>query len=437
MRLRGGEIAEISKSFHFAFVMLMNLGSVLTSPEHLQAVFKDSNRHFKAVNSNSGYLMSQVLGQCVGLISGTEWRDVHNITEVPFLHSKTTNYIPLAIRRTEQCFLNLHAHSQLNEGLINPTGDLKLLPFWIVAEILYGDLSSEQEKELRELIPLREELFKHVIKGGVVRMWWSKYLPIEANRSLDRFKARWVAFNNAAYRRAIELGNDTPIIDMFKTTEDGTIGKEQLYQTLDEMLYGNLDVTTGGISWCLVFLAAHQRVQDKLRDEIDLSIKQDGDLEQYFLRSSTFLAACISESARLKPIAAFSIPQSAPTDRVVGGFNVPAGTNFIVDSYALNIRNDFWGPDRVSYRPERFLESPATNMRYNFWRFGFGPRQCMGKYVVDLIIRVLLAHLVTNYKLDLSNAGEEWQRNPEAWITHPNMQIRCTRRNGEKGPLTN
>jgi cytochrome P450 len=370
--------------------------------------------------------MSQLLGQCVGLISGPEWRDVRGVTEVPFLHKTTPNYLSLVTRVTERYFQNLHANGDLNKGLIDPAGDLKLLPFWVIAEIVYGELSVEQEMELTQLVPLREEVFRHVVNGGVVRMWWSKYLPIEANRAFNEFKTRWLAFNNAAYERAIQLGSEAPIISMYKAAENGTIGKEQLYQTLDEMLYANLDVTTGGISWCLVFLAANQRVQEKLREEVKFSNKEDR--EKYLLRSSTFLSACISESSRLKPLAAFSVPQSAPTDRVVSGFNIPAGTDFIVDSYALNIRNEFWGPDRTSYRPERFLELNATNMRYNFWRFGFGPRQCMGKYVADLIIRVLLEHLVTNYELDLLDAHEKWQRNPETWITLPKMQVKCIRR---------
>jgi hypothetical protein len=33
-------------------------------------VYKDSDKQYKAVKSNSEYLMSQVLGKCVGLVSG-------------------------------------------------------------------------------------------------------------------------------------------------------------------------------------------------------------------------------------------------------------------------------------------------------------------------------------------------------------------------------
>ncbi|KAK2752874.1 hypothetical protein FQN54_008027 [Arachnomyces sp. PD_36] len=333
---------------------------VLTKPEHVQAVFKDSDQHSKAATCSPQ--------------------------------------------------------------------DLELLSFWIIAEILYGELSVEQENELAQLVPLREKVFTYSMNGGLVRMWWSKYLPTDANRSFKEFKSRWWAFNNAAYERAIQLGSGAPVIDMFKAAENGTIETEQLHQTLDEILYGNLDVTTGAISWCLLLLAGHQRVQEKLHGEVSSSTKEDR--ERYLVRSSTFLAACISESSRLKPIVSFSIPQSAPTNRVVSGFRIPAGADFIIDSYALNIRNEFWGSDRASYRPERFLELGTTSMRYNFWRFGFGPRQCIGKHLANLIIRVLVEHLVLNYKIDLSEDHKGMQRDPEFWFTLPKTQLKCVLREG-------
>ncbi|KAA8646327.1 uncharacterized protein ATNIH1004_007754 [Aspergillus tanneri] len=118
--------------------------------------------------------------------------------------------------------------------------------------------------------------------------------------------------------------------------------------------------------------------QTRLREDIRDAQREDG-MHAYLLSSTTFLLGCISESSRLKPLAAFSVPQSGPINRVLEGYPVPAGTNYVVDTYAFNIRNEFWGPYAKEYRPSRFLEVNGTKVRYNFWRFGFRPRQCMGK----------------------------------------------------------
>jgi cytochrome P450 len=370
--------------------------------------------------------MGQILGRCVGLISGNEWKSVRGVVEHPFIRSSAADLVPLVQQHVETHVNELWQSGQLSKGLLDPVEDLKMLPFWVVAEIFYGQLSTGMIHELKELAPQHEELFKYVIRGGLSRFSWSRFLPTKANTSLAAFQKRWKAFNDDAYQRAVRIQNSAPIIQMYEAVQQVRLTRDELYQTLDESLYANLDVAIGGLSWNLVFLAAYKGQQDLLLDEIN-SIDEDG-FRRYILSSSSLLAACISESSRLKPVAAFSIPQSTPSARIIDGYEIPAGTNFVVDAYGLNIRNEYWGNDSTVYRPQRFLEKADVELRYHFWRFGFGPRQCMGKHVADLITRALLIHILTRYELDLVEAGSEWGRNQESWITHPKMQLKCVPR---------
>ena len=402
------------------------MNRVLTHPEDVEVVFKDSNKHLKAVNNNSGWLMGELLGQCMGLISGTEWQNVRNAAAVPFSHKSTARYIEQIVQATEEHFLELYQKGRLRQNLINPVDDLRLLPFWVIARILYGELTEELKKDLQEIIEMRESLFKRMVQGGVTRFSWSQCFRTKTNEGLKKFKKRWAEFNDAAYFGCRLAKEETPITRMHEAAEDGKITTQQLHQTLDEMLFANLDVTIGGISWNLLFLADNQDVQADIREEIR-SMRILGDIkkrDEYLLSSSTLLAAAVLESARLKPLAAFSVPQSAPTTRVVGGFRVPAGTDFIVDTLALNIRNPYWGDDTDVYRPSRFLHRKRSEMRYQYWRFGFGPRLCLGRDVADLIIRVLLLHLIENYQVRLSQTSH-WDRNPGTWIIQPDVEIRC------------
>ncbi|KAI4199321.1 MAG: hypothetical protein LQ350_004703 [Teloschistes chrysophthalmus] len=176
-----------------------------------------------------------------------------------------------------------------------------------------------------------------------------------------------------AYDLAVSANSNAPIISFYAAADAGEITHEQMYQTLDEMLYANLDVTLGGSSWNVVFLAANRTIQDELRAEIatakghevapvdnsnDAKVaegQEKSNFSTYLQSSTTLLAACVLESARLRPLAAFSVPQSAPTSRLVDGYLVPAGTSFVIDSYALNIHNPFWGADAATYNPRRFI----------------------------------------------------------------------------------
>jgi cytochrome P450 len=65
-------------------------------------------------------------------------------------------------------------------------------------------------------------------------------------------------------------------------------------------------------------------------------------------------------------------------------------------------------------------------MRYRYWPFEFGPRQCLEKRLAEMMLRVLLVHLVANYRLGLRD-DSSWEKNPETWITHPATELRCER----------
>jgi hypothetical protein len=334
---------------------------------------------------------------------------------------------------------------------LHPVRDLKLLPFLFVAKVVYGPLSEDLERELIALISPREAIFKSVIAGGITRFTFSRYLPLPAIRALRDFKVRWAKWNDSAHDNALKWPgmSHVPVIAMYRSVEDGKVTREQLLQTLDEILFANIDVTMGGLSWALVFLAAHPDVQQALRSEIHERSSDEAARNTYLLTSwtttPTLLGACILEAARLRPLAAFSIPQSCPTPRVLDGFWIPAGTNFIIDSYALNIRDPFWGTDRDRFRPERWLErhKSGRDLRYRYWRFGFGPRNCLGKYLAELIIRSTVVEILENWQMSLDltveprlkpgdngsiKADEDemsWPWDDEMWIHSPHLLLKC------------
>ncbi|KAI8957382.1 putative cytochrome P450 oxidoreductase GliC-like protein [Daldinia sp. FL1419] len=422
---------------------------VLTKPSHVEQVFRDSHTHIKAHANDSGYLMERLLGSCLGLISGSSWNSVKTGVEAPFLHRSTSAYVADVQDFTKNYMRTLYTESKTlsEQGKLHPVRDLKLLPFLFVATVVYGTLDPILERELRDLIPDREDLFKNVISGGITRFPISRFLPLPAIRALNHFKDRWADWNDRAYAYALKTQgtNEAPIIKMYEAVEKGTMSREELLQTLDEMMFANIDVTMGGMSWTLVFLATHPAVQKALRNEIREHSSDPATRNAYLLSSwtttPTLLGACILESARLRPLAAFSTPQACPTHRILDGYEIPAGTNFVVDSYALNIRDPFWGEDREKFRPQRWLERQkgGRDLRYRYWRFGFGPRTCLGKYVAELVLRSIVVEILESWDISLdiktspqekekSDSEEEnmdWPWDDEMWIHHPDLLLKC------------
>lgn len=294
--------------------------------------------------------------------------------------------------------------------MVQPSEDLKVLSFKIFCDLIYRDLPESMEFELRDLLKLRETIWLEVTKGGICRFSFSQFLPTATNRTLRLFKSKWEEFNDRAYRRAKSLDPESGalIILLYSALEEGRMHKIEVLHTLDELLFENLDVSLGALAWNMIFLAAHPEVQARLRNEVT-QVKQQGSgaWDEYLLGNSNLLMACILESARLKPIVLFTTVQAIPSERVVDGFVVPAGTHFVVDTHALNVSDPYWGKESELYQPDRFLrDRNLTSERYRYFRFGFGPRNCLGKYIIDVFLKLTMAYAVEHFEMELPE-GEQ------------------------------
>ncbi|KAB8075092.1 hypothetical protein BDV29DRAFT_155978 [Aspergillus leporis] len=138
---------------------------------------------------------------------------------------------------------------------------------------------------------------------------------------------------------------------------------------MDETVYANLDVTTGELSWNLVFQAANPARQGTLFTEIP-RLETADDEDAYISRNDMYLATCVMESSRLQPAIPSTIPQPAPTKQVVDGHRITAGTNLVVDP--LNVQGEFWAFDNSLYRPERVLSKLAIDLRSSSGDSGLG-----------------------------------------------------------------
>jgi cytochrome P450 len=62
------------------------------------------------------------------------------------------------------------------------------------------------------------------------------------------------------------------------------------------------------------------------------------------------------------------------------------------------------------------------------WRFGFGPRKCLGKNVADIILRVIIAEMLRSYQLDIvgKRRHDEIELQADSWIGLPDGMVKLT-----------
>ncbi|KAK1843701.1 cytochrome p450 oxidoreductase [Colletotrichum chrysophilum] len=405
---------------------------VLTRPEHLRSFFNDSDKHRKAPNENSGWLIGEILGSCLGLVSGSRWASMRIPWEHPFSLPAAKSYVSLMTSSAREFIQDLEskAGNTPDTFQIQVTESLKTYPFFVVASILFGELSETQKATLLNLAPLRERLWQEGIKGGLNRTVLAKVFRTRGSRMPAEFKRRWRAFIKNAYEESITHKKNGAIEKLLTHAKHGEyLTIEECMQTVDETLYANLDVTTSAVAWSHVLIAQNQAIQDEVRTEVRLHRQlSETEWEDYINRSDTILAFSVLEASLLRPILAFSNPESAPADKLVGDIVVPRNTDVIVDSHAINVAHPFW-INGTEFNPHRFEGLQPRQYRYHLFRFGFGPRKCLGQHVADRMIRALLAEVLSKYCLSVSESSEsqDHQIQDESWVSLPDVLINCVR----------
>ena len=170
-------------------------------------------------------------------------------------------------------------------------------------------------------------------------------------------------------------------------------------------LIAGRDTTAQAMSWCLFLLMKHERVQERIRKEVS-EICGDEGLDYEKLGRFRYLEAVLKESLRLYPSVPLDLKFVANSDTLPDGTHVPRGAALIYVSYAMGRSQEIWGPDASEFCPERWLEMEQVKSPYENPVFHAGPRECLGKRLAMLEMKVMLSLLIQKFRLRLAVAPE-------------------------------
>ncbi|KAI9849203.1 MAG: hypothetical protein M1838_000223 [Thelocarpon superellum] len=375
---------------------------VISAPDQAREFFAhDAKDHMKPANMNLGHYFGRVLGNCVGVQGGAKWNSMRALFNPEFSHLAAKNMIPLFTQEFSKWAAELSQDGTVvskgeEKFVIDAAGACRILPFRLIARTCYGNmLTDETFDKLLSFNEVHEQIMCQAVFG---RWTTSKYygmLPTKAKRQMDQFQKGWEAFNLDIVVEARKSGTSCPAEKIYDGVDPkGDISKQEFLETVDEILFTNIDVTSAVLAFVLINLAANRPFQDKLRTEIREQLAAaSGDIGHYLAKTDTLLNYASMESVR------FSLPERTAQDKVIGGYLIPAGTPGIIDWKRLNTQSEVWGSDGETFRPERFLEISQKQYRYSLLRFGVGPRKCLGKNMADVMIKLAMIIVLEKYHL--------------------------------------
>jgi cytochrome P450 len=158
---------------------------------------------------------------------------------------------------------------------------------------------------------------------------------------------------------------------------DAPMSDRELIDEIMTLVVAGHETTASGLNWTWYLLSHNPDVEARLHAEIDAAPDMtDPSLTQ--METLAYTQQVINEALRLYPPGWLLSRRTIEAD-VLGGYDVPPGTNVLLPLYLLHRDGRFWkDPDR--FWPERFApEHEAERPRFAYMPFAAGPRHCIGE----------------------------------------------------------
>uniref|UniRef100_A0A1B0GJT8 Cytochrome n=1 Tax=Lutzomyia longipalpis TaxID=7200 RepID=A0A1B0GJT8_LUTLO len=161
-------------------------------------------------------------------------------------------------------------------------------------------------------------------------------------------------------------------------------------------------------SYCILMLAMHQDMQQKAYEEIKGVIPKTGDDVKYDdLSQLDYVERCLKETMRLfptVPVVARKVDAPFKLDK----YTIPAGTHIVIGVMEMQRNPKYWGPNADKFNPDIFLPENFEKIHpYAYIPFSAGPRNCLGMKYAYMLLKVIMVHLLSNYRFTTDLKFEE------------------------------
>jgi len=203
---------------------------------------------------------------------------------------------------------------------------------------------------------------------------------------------------------------------------------EELTSTSTSLVLAGSETTATLLSGATYYLLRNPTCLKRLVAEIRDTFTKGEEIDIVNVSQLKYLTAVLEESMRIYPPVPRSVQRVVPPggDTVLGKW-VPGGTVVGVQQYAsYHAASNFHAPEK--FCPERFLADEADpsfahDNRRVLQPFSLGPRNCIGRNLAYVEMRLILAKVLWHFDLELADEGDDWadQKAPVLWEKKPLM----------------
>ncbi|KFY66563.1 hypothetical protein V496_01988 [Pseudogymnoascus sp. VKM F-4515 (FW-2607)] len=163
---------------------------------------------------------------------------------------------------------------------------------------------------------------------------------------------------------------------------------------------GGADTTVSSLMTFFLAMSVFPEVQKKAEEELDrvigshrLPISADRDYLPYIM-------AVMKETHRWHPVGPMGVPHASTAEDTCRGYRIPKGSILFPNTWWFTHDPAVYA-DPMTFRPERFLETPTHKPEPDPRNviFGFGRRICPGRYVADNALFITIAQTLAVFTI--------------------------------------
>ncbi len=340
---------------------------------------------------NTGFI-ERVLSRGMLTIQGEEWRRDRLAIQPLLRTDKLDGYAAIASRVTEEEMGDWKSGESVN---LQPVlGRIYLRTF---GQCLFGrDSGSETSEWFDAAIALSDRQMQEVLQPFIFPDWF----PFPAQNRKRRAKR---ALQDAAKFMMLPAadGELSPIHNVLKGVFDG--GQDELMDAvLSEtmtFIVAGVHTTASAAEWALLEIARNAEIQRAVIDESRSATlsSETGSLDIDLL---PYISQVFQETVRLHPPVWALIGREAVEDFDLDGTKIPKGSWIFIYPKLVH-RDPRWFPNPTHFDPERFAPGAIDSIPPRAYiPFGVGPHRCIGTAVAELVVPIVVATILRNYRLE-------------------------------------
>ncbi|KEH25844.1 putative premnaspirodiene oxygenase [Medicago truncatula] len=432
------KLRELSKKY--GPIMHLQLGEtstiVISSKEIAQEVLKTNDLKFA---QRYRFIGAEIVTYgCTNLVFspyGDYWKELRKICTLELLSTNRVRSFQ-SIRKEEVS--NFIKNISSNTGSkINLSHEILSLSYNIISRAAFGDKCKEQEAFttfIKETAKMAESFsftnlfpsqhWLHVISGMIVKL---RKIHKTGDEILEKI------INNATTK----TGGDGSLLSYLlnlnihaSPNRDGFhLTTNNIKAVIQDIFFAGSGTSATTLEWAFSEMLKNPRVLKKAQAEVRHVVGSKGYVDEINLQELKYLKAVIKETLRLHPPGPLLIPRECIENCVVNGYIIPAGTQVLVNAWAIGRDPKYWN-EGEKFNPERFIDCPIDykGSNFEFIPFGAGRRMCPGILFAEVGMEFPLAQLLyyfdwglpsgtSHENLDMTEAlGSEAKRKNDLFV---------------------